>query len=126
MAIFRSFKVVLDVDHITERSVVVQKILRQARDGKRREMILSQGLSKDVSVLFFCTARLDTRLSFFFQDWAAHAQKMMRAFLEEERTNHREKVPIEAIGMQVGSENLRLFCLIILLKYNRPLCCLRE
>ena len=67
MAIFRSFKVVLDVDHITERSVVVQKILRQARAGKRREMILSQGLSKDVSVLFFCTARLDTRSSYIFR-----------------------------------------------------------
>ena len=39
---------VLDVDHITERSTVVQQIQRQARAGKRSEMILAEGLSKDV------------------------------------------------------------------------------
>ena len=39
---------VLDVDHITERSTVVLQIQRQARAGKRQEMILAEGLSKDV------------------------------------------------------------------------------
>ena len=58
MVLFRSFKVVLDNDHITERSFVVQQIQRQTRAGKRKEMILAQGLSKDVSVLYLCTVRL--------------------------------------------------------------------
>ena len=109
MVLFRSFKVVLDVDHITERSFVVQQIQRQARAGKRKEMILAQGLSKDVSVLYLCTVRLVIHcfghaVILYFQDWAVFAQKM-KTFLEEMRTNYREKVPIEAIGMQVGSEN---------------------
>ena len=85
MVLFRSFKVVLDVDHITERSFVVQQIQRQARAGKRKEMILAQGLSKDVSVLYLCTVRLAIHcfghaVILYFQDWAVFAQKMKTFF----------------------------------------------
>ena len=46
-----TFKVVLDVDTITEKGIVVKQVQRQARAQKCRQLIIAQGLRSDVSFM---------------------------------------------------------------------------